>query len=313
VGGLLSSANAIDPAFDYAGTAGYSFQLDFYGANGSWSNGSGSLTIDNVVLETVPPSGTNYFQNFNAPGATAASVGWNGGFAYSGGDSETQVLNPTAGVGGTGGLVTTVNITDPTSLGAFTQFYSGTIALPPEASIANLSLTADFTGNQTGVPFSFKINDNAGHYIVFNNNTVGSAGTFQSVGGLLSSANGIDPDFDFASTAGYSIFLSLDSGGTTPWAIGTGSLTIDNVVLQTIAPPSSLAPFPLTIARQAGGALALAWPSVAGHSYAVQVSGALSGTQWFNLASPITATSTNLSYTNNLVTGAAQFYRIQSE
>jgi hypothetical protein len=249
-----------------------------------------------------------YSQDFNAPGATAASVGWTSGFGYSGENSYANIVTNT-GVGGSGALVTTVNVTSGSTLGAFAEHYSQSIVFPAGASFANISLTADVTGNVTGAPFSFQIQDDGSHYITFNS-TVGSAGTYQSVGGLLNTANGVNPAFNFAASF-YKFDLGFNSSSL--WVNGLDSLTIDNVVLQTIAPPSSLVPFPLTIAKQGGGSLVLTWPGVVGHNYAVQVKGALNEAQWFNLASPMTATATTTSYTNNLTSGASQFYRIVSE
>src|SRR5450759_2306986 len=65
----------------------------------------------------------NYSQDFNAPGATAASVGWTSGFAFSGGDSYANIVTNT-GIAGSGALVTTVNIIDGPNLGAFAEHYS---------------------------------------------------------------------------------------------------------------------------------------------------------------------------------------------
>src|ERR1035438_1542649 len=52
-----------------------------------------------------------YSQDFNAPGATTASVGWISGFGYSGESSYTNIVTNT-GIAGSGALVTTVDVTD---------------------------------------------------------------------------------------------------------------------------------------------------------------------------------------------------------
>lgn len=174
-----------------------------------------------------------YSQNFDASGATPASVGWTSGFGYSGESSYTQAINNT-GVGGSDALVTTVDVTDGSSLGAFVEYYTEGITFPTGANFSNISLTADVTGNITGAPFSFGIQDNNSDYITFNG-TVSNAGVFQSVGGLLNTANSLNSSFNFASPY---FKLDLTFGASPAWTTGSDNLTIDNVALTMVPEPS---------------------------------------------------------------------------
>jgi hypothetical protein len=67
-----------------------------------------------------------------------------------------------------------------------------------------------------------------------------------------------------------------------------------------------------SITPQAGPAVALIWPSVAGQTYQVQSEGSLSANAWTNVGSPITAADTMTAVTNT-VSGAAQFFRVQAQ
>ncbi|HWH72490.1 MAG TPA: hypothetical protein VNT26_24220, partial [Candidatus Sulfotelmatobacter sp.] len=305
IGGRLSLASSVSSSFDYASSNGYSIILAF-NPGPAWDLGTNTLTIDNVVLQTVARSGTNYTQGFDAPGATPSSVGWNGGFAYSGGSGATKAITQT-GVGGSGALVTSVNVTDPANLGAFTEYWSGTMKLPNNSTSNSLFLTAQVTANQSGVPFSLRFNDHGSptsHYITFTG-TIGTAGVFQTVGGRLADASSVDSNFDFASTNGYSLMLTFNPSAN--WAAGTATLTIDNVVLQTVTP---VAGFPVNLAKGPSQAV-LTWPTKAGQDYAVQFQDALTGSGWFNLASPVRAAGTTTSYTNSTTDVASRFYRIE--
>lgn len=306
IGGRLSTASYIDPAFDF-GDAQY-FKMDYtFRASSNLANISTTYTIDNVLLTMMLPYATNYFENFDEAGATPASLGWASGFAYSGATSETFTIT-NAGIGGTNGLVASVDITNGPALGAFAEYYSQTLTLPNIANTNTISLTAEVTGNQTGVPFALELGDNSTpeHYIVFDG-TVTNAGTFQPVGGRLSTASSIDPVFNFASTNGYSVLLVFGGPGGT-WANGVGTLTIDNVLLRTVP---SVAVFPLAASKQ-NGQMILSWPSVVGEAYAVQVNNTLTNNaNWFNLASPAAAAASTTTYTNKPSEPTVQFYRIQ--
>lgn len=213
-GDLIQFRPKVFNIFGAGASSGYSVILSFNGST-NWAKGTNSFVIDNVLLRTVSAQRpvTNYWQDFNAASSTANSVGWNGGFAYSGADFESHAICAT-GIDGTGGLVTTLNITDGPNLGAFTEFWSQTLILPAGANPDNLSLTAQVADSQTGVPFSLRLNDHCGHYIDFNG-TIHHTGTFQNVGGLLSTANYIDPGFRFSkqNLNRYALSVCSDAAG----------------------------------------------------------------------------------------------------
>lgn len=74
-----------------------------------------------------------------------------------------------------------------------------------------------------------------------------------------------------------------------------------------------LDPFDITsIASPSVSTVVLTWQSVAGHSYQVQARSTISDTNWSNEGSPITASGTTTSVTNN-VPGQTRFYRVRGQ
>lgn len=74
-----------------------------------------------------------------------------------------------------------------------------------------------------------------------------------------------------------------------------------------------LSPFSITsIIPTAGPAIILTWPSVSGHTYQVQASGALTNAVWSDVGASIPGTGGALSSTNN-IGGGANFYRVKGQ
>lgn len=311
IGGRLSTANSVGSGFNYASTAGYSIILSFNQdtTGNAWNLGTNTLTIDNVVLQSIERREIGYLRNFNAPGATPSSEGWASGGISAGGDTRTVTVSPAGGVGGSGALVTSVNVTAPTLLSLWTEAWSGSMKLPTNSTVDSLYFTAQVTANRSGVPFSLKISDHGSptaHYITFDG-TVAVAGVFQPLGGRLADASAVDPNFNFASTGGYSLMVTMNSSAN--WDTGTATLTLDEVKLERVVPGAS---FPVSLARQSGQSI-LTWPSNAGQDYAVQFKDSLNDPAWFKLASPTRATGATSSFTNNPIGSQSRFYRIYAE
>jgi Immunoglobulin domain len=71
-------------------------------------------------------------------------------------------------------------------------------------------------------------------------------------------------------------------------------------------------PFSITSAvPQSGSAVVLTWQSVAGHSYQVQFKNSLTDSTWSNAGTPITATGSTASFTDNVPAASNRFYRVQ--
>jgi hypothetical protein len=104
----------------------------------------------------------------------------------------------------------------------------------------------------------------------------------------------------------------LGGTGTGSIAFGDGNLytLFGNNGIRAFAINTNLAPFRITSIVTGGSSVVLTWVSVAGHSYQVQVKGALTAANWSNVGSAIMATGSSTSATNG-ISGATQFYRVQ--
>ncbi|HEY6168655.1 MAG TPA: hypothetical protein VI454_11485, partial [Verrucomicrobiae bacterium] len=86
-----------------------------------------------------------------------------------------------------------------------------------------------------------------------------------------------------------------------------GELLVADTYNQTLR--TVFVPFRVTTTLTAGGAQTLvAWPSVAGHRYQLQVKNALTDAAWQNLGGVLTANGQSLSQTDS--TAASRFYRV---
>jgi len=71
-----------------------------------------------------------------------------------------------------------------------------------------------------------------------------------------------------------------------------------------------LSPPHVQIVRQTGATLTLGWSVVAGRSYQVQYTTALTGAAWLELGSPVIATSSTLSVADAVGRDLQRFYRL---
>jgi hypothetical protein len=130
---------------------------------------------------------------------------------------------------------------------------------------------------------------------------------------VTAAISGGGTNWTFTSAETNFAYHRFDSFGIRPSSLETTAdqFTFPDFVVQVLANPINVTPFPLTIQNPSPNTVVLSWTSVATAQYDVESTASLAPTSWITNAT-VTASSTSTSYTNFPVSGSTRFYRVVS-